>query len=114
MPYLIGFSFPRQPDPTAMKIGGFGADPGINQHLRGLYVGRLDRNSVTDRTDAGEHLAANFPCVVAATPRVGKFGTGQVCAYGIDVITGHGGQTAAEGAKTQGLAQNRSRARQSA
>ncbi len=109
MLHLVGVGFPRQANPAAVKIRGLGANPCVDQHLRGLNVGSLDRYTIPDRTDAGEHLAANFPCVVAATPRVRKFGTGQVNANSVNEFTAHGGQSAAADCKTQDLAQSGSR-----
>lgn len=91
MLHLICFGFPGQADPTAMEIGGFCADPCIDQHLRGFYVECLDRNPIPNRTDTGKHLAADFPSVMSTAPWVGEFGAGQRGAYRINVFTGHGG-----------------------
>jgi hypothetical protein len=61
----------------------------IDQHLSRFDAIGFDGHSGHHGADAGEHLAANLPRVVASTPRVGHLGAGEFAADGIDQLTGH-------------------------
>lgn len=110
MAHFLGLRFPRQANPTAMKIWGFGADACINQHLRGFDIRCLDGHAVSDRADTREHFAADLPCIMPAAPGVGQLGSGQFGADGIDGFAAHACQSADARGRTQDLARFVSRA----
>ena len=87
---LLGIGAVGQVNPGAVEIGGLGADACVNQHLRGLGTVGFHRNAGGNGSDRGEHLAADFPGVMPATPWVRDFGAGEGCTDCIDGVAAHG------------------------
>ncbi len=104
MAHFVSAGVKRKTHPAAVEIGGFYADPGVYQHLRRLDIGRFDGNTVICDSDTGEHLATNFPGVMATAPGIGKFSAGKRFADGIDEISVHVWHCAQRGWQTQHLA----------
>ena len=90
MTHLILVTAKRQADPAAMKIGGFGTDACFDQHLSRLNIRRFDGYPIVSGADAGKHLAANLPGIMASAPRVGKVSAWKRAADGIDKFSAHG------------------------
>ena len=66
---------------TSVAIGGLGGDAGLDQHSRGVDAVGLDRgirdDGRDDDADAGEHLAADRPGVIATALGVGDLDVGK-------------------------------------
>ena len=79
----------RHVDPAAMKIRGFDAHTGVNQHLCGLDAVGFHGHTGFGGADAGKHFAADFPGVMLAAPRVGQFCPRKGGADGVDGVAAH-------------------------
>lgn len=88
MSHLVRLRTKIDQHPRPVKIGGLGRGACVDQHGRGLDAIGLAAHPVDPATKSGKHLAAHFPAVQFGF-WVGGRGTGQGCAYLIDVITGH-------------------------
>lgn len=80
---------PWQQDPGSVKIGRLHAGAGLDQPCRRFDAVGLDRDAGRLRSDAGEHLAADFPRIMPAAPGVADDGAGELLADGVDGCAAH-------------------------
>src|SRR5829696_2630175 len=62
---------------------------GVDQHFRCLDAVGFHRDARHNGADASKHLAADLPCIVASTPRIGHLGTRKTPADGIHDLAAH-------------------------